>query len=328
MHYRRLSALFLLATACGAPLALDASDDPVASAPTSVPASSAAPPVVTTSVSVAPPPADPVADLARRFPKYDVLSIAPWRRALPDEDVVAVVVRDKSARGDRSDVSWIRASETGEVPAPRTLPLGLRKLAHLDGFDLDGDGTSELLLFGEGMWGSVTVLHLDAGVDQPRDLGAESAALDGCASVDEAKARLPLAEPLDASRLATLSTAAFLGRLAFQKPADLRAHLGAKGIELCTSARQSGEKWSTTCRTVRGPKLTEKDLDAEVIERLRNALSMSAMGFECGKTGDKRAREQCTSLLPGETSLTFELEGTGAHRRLARVFYRDANIGE
>lgn len=316
-----VSALLLAAAGC-APPATDATDVAIAGVTSSPSApSSAGAPAPKVPAAPSAPGADPMAELALRFPEQDVLSLAPWRQALPGEDVVAVVVRRKGARDERSDVSRMRASETGAVPSLRTMPLGVQKLVHLDAIDLDGDGTTELLLFGEGMHGSVTALHLAPGIEQPLLLGAASAALDGCATLDDVAERLPLEAPLDPAKLATTSAAAFIGRLALAKPADLRAVLGKKGLELCSSVRVDGEKWSTKCRTVPSSRLTEKDLDAEVAQRLHSAFAPGAMGFDCTEA-------KCTAEMPGMTWLTFELEGAGATRRLAKVKVRDANIGE
>jgi len=269
----------------------------------------------------------PIEDVEKRFPGQTVDTIASWTRALGSEDVLAVLVTENRPGAPVRSLSWFRASESGEVYPGRSHPVSQSGPVRLESIDLDGDGSNELLLFGDepAVFGSIDVFRLIADRDQPLAIGPAAAAIDGATTLAEVRARLPLTAPLDETTLAAASTAAIVGRLALASVSDLRAMTSMKGVELCVSVGVNFEGYQTSCRTVAGRKLTDSVLKDEVQDALLRSLDPTMiMGFECSK--EKRA--SCTAGLSGATSVTIELEGEGATRRVVKITRSDAGIGE
>ena len=261
-------------------------------------------------------------DLATRFPGAAVLATTIWPSALPGDDVVAVLLWDDRA-GTRY-VSWFRAPEH-RVPEARRYPVSPSCRGPVGSIDLDGDGRLELLLFcgADGSFGSIDAFALGEGIEQPLALGPLAAALDGAADFDEVAARLPLDGSLDDRALASATTAAIVGRLALLPLTDLRAMTSRRGIEIC---RHYGEQETPVdCRRVEPRALTDHVLRDDLQMASREALDpLSVMSFQC----HAGPRELCVAYRSGGTSITIELEGKAAARRVTRVVHRDEGLGE
>lgn len=267
----------------------------------------------------------PAEALARRFPDGHVELTTPWPNARRGEQITAVVVRGKTS--DNQSLAWVRPGETGPVSADRHASLAQRGPISLEFTDLDGDGLDEILVFSPegGTFGSTDVWKLLPGVDSPEPAGALAAAIDGASNLEEVRKRLPLRASLKSEVLATVSTAGFIGRLSLATLADLRAMISSRGVEVCSSIVIDTDRVDTTCKTLRPVQLTDRVLEDEVRRSLLRSLDpVTVMGFECKREG----RERCVAAKTGGISITIELEGSGALRRVAKISEADLGLGE